>query len=377
MPTPISHSVLRVTRPPYQRILYIRKPDQVTSPAPAPSSAFAGMGATKPGFGFGTGAAGQQPSTSSFSLGAPSISSLGSAGPTAARGTPGGGVATGGFSFLSNAPATTPAALSKPSEKKLVPPQSTAVVPQPVGSSATQGTSSSTAVGTGWQGGAFGEGKNAARGRRLNKRFSSWISHQLDEDADSFLDSGLRDYVAFAAEIRERVNLVKADPVLTTAFRHPSVSAETTPKAAETSTSTISQASLEEPPPTVEASAPAPPAAVKPAPGFSFSAPSTLPAAPSGPQFSFALPSAATSTSVSGGATNVAPSVTSPLGGFKFNSGGLGAVGASPGAFNGERYCSLELLSAPFTREVCSMSARHKLLITVRKQEANFLSNHS
>lgn len=313
----------------------LRKPDQAAFASPAPSSAFADMGTTKPGFVFGTGAA-DQPPTNPFSLGAPSISSsLGSTSPTAAGGTPEGGVAAGGFSFLSSAPATTPAALSKPQ-------------PTAVSAAAPQGVSSptavSTAVSTGWQGGAFGEGKNAARGGRLNKRFSSWVSHQLAEDAASFLDSGLRDYVAFAAEIRERVNLVKTDPVLTTAFRHPSTSTAATstteamPKPSEASTSAASQASVEEPPPIVEtpAPAPAPPLVVKPAPAFSFSAPSTLPAAPSGPQFSFSLPSASASTAASGGPT-AAPSATSTLGGFKFNSGGLGAVGASPAAFNGER----------------------------------------
>eukprot|EP00752_Nemacystus_decipiens_P003340 g3090.t1 len=73
--------------------------------------------------------------------------------------------------------------------------------------------------------------------------------------------------------------------------------------------------------------------------GFSFlsDAPAATPAALSKPRenkFSFSLPSASTSTSASGGLTT-APSATSPLGGFKFNSGGLGAVGAAPAAFNG------------------------------------------
>lgn len=326
--TPASHP------PPFlsSRVaVHARKPDQATAVAAPAPSAFAGMGATKPPFVFGTGAA-SQPSTNSFSLGS---------GPTAAGGTPGGGVAAGGFSFLSNAPATTPAALSTPLDKKLVPPPPTAVVPQPVSSSAPQGASSSTAVSTGRQGRAFGEGRNAARGGRLNKRFSSWVSHQLAEDAASFLDSGLRDYVGFAAEIRERVSLAKTEPVLTTAFRHPSKptapisTTEAMAKPSETSNST-SQASVAKSCPIGEAPAPAPPPVVKPAPTFSFSAPSTLPAAPSGPQFSFALPSASTFTSASEGPTTIAPSATSPRGGFKFNSGGLGAVGASPVAFNGE-----------------------------------------
>eukprot|EP00903_Cladosiphon_okamuranus_P012749 g11919.t1 len=73
-----------------------------------------------------------------------------------------------------------------------------------------------------------------------------------------------------------------------------------------------------------------------PAPSSAFAGLGAAKPAPSGAQFSFAqFPSATASTSASGGPTTVAPSAISPLGEFKFNTGGLSAVGASPATFNG------------------------------------------
>ncbi len=295
---------------------FIRQPGQAAPAAPA-SSPFASMATAKPGFVFGAAAT----PTSNFSLGSGSA-------PTAVAAAP------GGFSFLNNAPVVSPAAESKP----LVPAQPAAVESQPVSSSAPEGGPASTAVDSALQGGAFGEGRTAARGGRLNERFTSWLSHQLSEDAASFLDSGLRDYVAFAAEIRERADFSRAEPAPNTTFRHPSEttaftsSPRTIPKQSETGPAAA--ASILEPPPVAATPVTAPSPVAKPAPAFSFSAPSTLPPAPRGQQFSFA-----TTSSALGGPKFDAPSTTSSPGGFKFG-GGLGAVGASPGAFNGEMFTS-------------------------------------
>ena len=307
--------------PLFHHLLMFGRPSGQAAPTAPASSAFAGMATAKPGFVFGVGAA-VQPPTNSFSIGS------GSAPKVAA--------APGGFSFLNNAPAASPAAGSK----ALASAQPAALDPQRVSPSTPQGAPSSTAVAPGRQGGAFGEGRTAARGGRLNERFTSWLSHQLSEDAASFLDSGLRDYVTFAAEIRERADFSRPEPVPTTAFDHPSETIASTsasqamPKPSETGTSPA--ASIPEPPPAAAAPAPAPSPVVKPAPTFTFSAPSSLPAAPPGPQFSFTLPSAATTSATSEEQTAVASSPPSSLGGFKFNAGGFGAAGVSHGAFNGE-----------------------------------------
>lgn len=277
------------------------------------------MATAKPGFVFGAGAAAP---TSNFSLGSGSAPNV--------------APAPGGFSFLNNAPAVSPAAGSK----MLVPTQ-----PAAVSSSAPQGEPSSTAVDPGRQGGAFGEGRTAAKRGRLNEQFASWLSRQLGEDGASFLDSGLRDYVAFAAEIRERADFSRAEPAPKTALRHPpettasTSTPQTMPKPSETGTAAAT--GILEPPPVAAAPVPVPSPVAKSAPAFSFSAPSTLPPAPPGQQlFSFALPSGATTTSsASVGPKFAAPSTTSAPGGFKFG-GALGTVDASPGAFNGEIFTS-------------------------------------
>lgn len=326
-----------------------------TKPAAPAPSAFAGIGGAAPtptpGFVFGAGGVGQ-PSSNFFSLGAATIEPA----PTTGGTTPlvSGGVrpiATGGFLFRSNTPAS--AALSTPPEKQLEPAKPTAGNTQPGRSLTPQCAPSSTTGNSSCAGRAFGEGKTAARGSRLNKRFSSWVSYQLGKDAASFLDSGLRDYVAFAAEIRESVDFAKAELVSTAAFRHPSLSAvpaskpDTKPKSCEPSKSATPQSSVTAPPIVVAAPAPAPSPVAQSAPVFSFSAPSALPVAPSGPHFSFALPSATASTSASGRSTATAPSASSPSGGFKFDAGGLGAAGPSPGSFKGESFHLLCCLHQP------------------------------
>ncbi|CAM9902081.1 unnamed protein product, partial [Hapterophycus canaliculatus] len=249
-------------------------------------------------------------------------------------------IAAGGFSVLDNARATTPAA-SQPQVN--LPPQTSL---RPLGSSATPRSTPSRTIGAGGAGRAFGGGRTAVQGGRLNKRFSSWISHVLAEDASAILDSGLRDYAAFSAEIRERADLAKIEPSSSPAFRHPCGSAaapsgpQSSPKASTTpqkkSVATNSKDT------TLPAEAPTtatPP--VEPTLGFSFPAACGLPAAPSGQQFSFAIPSASASSSsssapsVPGAPSVVAPSVGSSSGGFQFSAAGLGAVSAPPGVFKG------------------------------------------
>lgn len=298
-----------------------------------------------PGFVFGG-----QPASNTFSLGAAPTSAApagkfkfgsGPSGEPAEGGST--GIAAGGFSFLNNKPAATPAAaLSKPP----VMPQASS---PPVPVSASPDTASSTLDSARWVGGAFGEGKTAVQGARLNKRFLSWVSNHL-AGGELFLDSGMREYAACAAEIRDRANHAEAGAVSTTAFQHPCGSAAAVPppqtaqKPSEDSISKAAEAivSTATPPVTAPASAPAP--AVKATPAFSFSAPSALPAAQSGQRFSFAVPSAPAPGSTSLAPTVVAPPATSPPGGFKFNAGGMGAVGSSAGAFNGEStpidYCT-------------------------------------
>ncbi|CAM9630712.1 unnamed protein product [Ectocarpus fasciculatus] len=313
-------------------------------PVTTAPSAFAGMaGITpNPGFVFGAGASGQpatSTSTTSFSLSAAQTSAsagkfkFGSGPSGEAAGGGSAGVATGGFSFLNNTPAATPAAaLSKP---PVMPKASSPPVPV----SASPDTASSTLDSARWVGGAFGEGKTAVQGARLNKRFLSWVSNHLAE-GELFLDSGMREYAACAAEIRDRANHAEAGAVSTTAFLHPRGSPAAVPppqtaqKPSEDSIPKPAEASISTAASPVPAPAAAPAPVVKSTPPFSFSAPSALPAAPSGQRFSFAVPSAPAPSSTSGAPTVAAPPATSPSG-FKFNVGGVGAVGSSAGVFNG------------------------------------------
>ncbi|CAN0580016.1 unnamed protein product, partial [Ectocarpus sp. 12 AP-2014] len=292
-----------------------------------------------PGFDYGAGTSGR-PATNTFSLGAAPTSAAagnfkfgsGASGePTGGGST---GVATAGFSFLNKPPAATPAAaFSKP---PVMPKASSPPVPV----AASPDTASSTLDSARWVGGAFGEGKTAVQGARLNKRFLSWVSNHLAE-GELFLDSGMKEYAACAAEIRDRANHAEAGAVSTTAFLHPRGSAAAVPpprtaqKLSEDSISKVAEASVSTATPSVTAPASAPAPVVKSTPAFSFSVPSALPAAPSGQRFSFAVPSDPAPGSTSGALTSVAPPATSPSGGFKFDGGGLGAVGSSAGAFNG------------------------------------------
>ncbi|CAB1099373.1 unnamed protein product [Ectocarpus sp. CCAP 1310/34] len=310
-------------------------------PATTAPSVFAGMtGITpNPGLDYGAGASGR-PAKNTFYLGAAPTSAAagnfkfgsGASGEPAGGGST--GVATAGFSFLNKPPAAIPAAtFSKP---PVMPKASSPPVPV----SASPDTAASTLDSARWVGGAFGEGKTAVQGARLNKRFLSWVSNHLAE-GELFLDSGMREYAACAAEIRDRANHAEAGAVSSTAFLHPRGSAAAVPptytaqKLSEDSISKAAEASVSTATPSVTAPASAPATVVKSTPAFSFSAPSALPAAPSGQRFSFAVPSTPAPGSTSGALTSVAPPATSPSGGFKFDGGGLGAAGSSAGAFNG------------------------------------------
>ncbi|CAM9660568.1 unnamed protein product [Scytosiphon promiscuus] len=284
---------------------------------------------TKPGFVFGAPSSG---SGSSGTLG-------GIAAEVPATSAP--SIAAGGFSFLNTA-ATAPAPPHPQPQVKL-PPQTSR---GPLDSSATS-LSTQSITRAGGTGLAFGEGRTALQGGRLNKRFSSWISRCLAGDTAAFLDSGLRDYAAFAAEIRERADLDKIETSTSTAFRHPSGAAaaasvsQASPKFSKASIPSAPPASAAATTPPPEAAPTPPPPVAQTGPAFSFSAGSTIHEAPSGKHFSFAVPSASAFTSTSAAPSVpltqslVVPPVVPPSGGFQFNAAGLGTASVPPGVFKG------------------------------------------
>ena len=132
-----------------------------------------------------------------------------------------------------NAAAAPPAVFSKPLQTEPLPVRpSTSVQPVAVAQKGDLVGKQAPAVfiASGGSGLAFGEGRTAAQGARLNKLFARWIAHQLSMNSASTLDTGLRDYVAFAAEIRDRVEILGEDSVsaASASFTHPSGSTATT-----------------------------------------------------------------------------------------------------------------------------------------------------
>lgn len=67
----------------------------------------------------------------------------------------------------------------------------------------TEGSQEAEGTGSSSPRPAFGQGATSAEGARLNARFAKWLSHEIATAKSSCLDAGLRDYVTFAAEIRE------------------------------------------------------------------------------------------------------------------------------------------------------------------------------
>ena len=359
--------------------------------AAAAPSAFAGMAGNPPksGFVFGSMGATNEPASTSTAFSFDASTSGGTAGaPTPApvfAPTPAAAVfaptpaaallppapaavsspATNLCSMQDNAAAAPPAVFSKPLQTEPLPVRpSTSVQPVAVAQKGDLVGKQAPAVfiASGGSGLAFGEGRTAAQGARLNKLFARWIAHQLSMNSASTLDTGLRDYVAFAAEIRDRVEILGEDSVsaASASFTHPSGSTATTssanPSAPPTATA-ATPARLAAVPAPIAAPAPVPAPVATATPAFKFSSPSTLPAAPSGPQFSFGLQTAAASTKATGAPTVIAPSATSPAPtGFKLNGVGFGGFGAAPGSvFNGEGLplpmadCSLPILPSECT----------------------------
>lgn len=307
------------------------------------------MNPPKSGFVFGSMDGTGGGSSNSLSLGATSSSTFGS---SPVLGTTGGGEAgmpTAMFSSLEKANPAAPATFSKPAEVVLQPappatnPQAgtaqlkTSGVQQPASPRPRQDdkltTSSGDTTVKSWSGPPFGDGPTAVQGARLNKLFANWISHQISTNSATPLDVGLRDYVAFAGDIRDRVEFSRAGVESTTgtAFKHPSapVASPTKPPVASTSPSAVDSAAIL-PPVAAQSSPPAPPPAlvVKSAPTGLFTQ-SILPAAPPGPRFAFAATSASTAAAPP---AVIAPSTSSPNGGFTFSAGGFGGTGsATPG----------------------------------------------
>ncbi|CAN0019043.1 unnamed protein product [Laminaria digitata] len=268
-----------------------------------------------------------------------------------------------GFSFGTStsggtAGAPTPAAVFAPTPAAAVfapAPAASVLAPAPAAAAGVVGKLAYTqapagVIASGGSGLAFGEGRTAAQGVRLNKLFVKWIVHQLSTNSASTLDKGLRDYMGFAAEIRDRVEILGEDsgPAASASFTHPPASTATTPEAvsspnpsAPPTAAAATPARLAPVPAPIVAPAPVPAPFATATPAFTFSSPSTLPAAPSGPQASFGLQTAAASTKTTGAPAVIAPSATSPAPtGFKLNGVGFGGFGAGfgvapSGVFNG------------------------------------------
>lgn len=353
---------------PQRRTIILRK--NKTQAAPA-SSAFGGTTTDTPksGFVFEPTIRASEAASNPFSLGSAAISpsaySTSSMFGSTAPGISGAqtldvesSTAATGFSFLGNFPADTLTPISKPPDAQ-VPPVAAPAKPHSVGQVASRGhgsTPNGALVSANTSGLPFGEGMTAAQGARLNKLFASWISHQMATNPASTLDVGLRDYVAFAAEIRDRAEFSRADTVSTAgvAFKHPSASAVTASSATSSklqeAPTAVSQASIP-PPAAIPAPAPTkylgpakyPEPAVTSTPAFSFSTPSALPPPPSGARFLFERVECAEFNNAPSAPAPTAPFTAST--GFTFDTGSVGGVNSTSTApkdlFNGERVSPL------------------------------------